>query len=58
MKHIRVGDHNVPAGPDGLPDILGSVSIVGERGDRFFDPLDEVLEFKHLILGKGFGGKR
>ena len=55
MKHVRVRDHNIPPGANGLPSILRSVSVIGERGDQFSDPLDEFLEFKHLILRKGFG---
>jgi hypothetical protein len=57
MEHVRVGDHNIPAGPDGLTGILRSISIIGERSDRFFDSLDEILEFNHLVLGESLGGK-
>ncbi len=29
MKHIRIGDDNVPLGADGSPGILGSISVIG-----------------------------
>ncbi len=54
VKHVGVCDDHISPGPNGLPGVLGRVSVVGECGDRFSDPLDEILEFKHLILGEGF----
>ena len=34
MKHIGIRDHNIALGADGLPGILGRVSVIGEGGDR------------------------
>src|SRR4030042_1326164 len=54
MKHIRVGDHNISLGANGLSGILRGISIISESGHRFSDPLNQVLELEHLVLGKGF----
>ena len=53
MKHIRVRDHNIPLVPNRFPGIRRGISIIGERGYRFFNPSDQALELKHLVLGKG-----
>jgi hypothetical protein len=57
MKHIRIGDHDIPLGSDGLPRILWGIPIIGKSGNRLSNPLDEVLKLKHLVLGKGFRRK-
>ncbi len=57
MEHIGIGDHNIALRTDGLPRVLGSISIIGKGFDRFLNLPDQVLKFEHLILGKGLGGK-
>ncbi len=53
MKHVRIGDNDVPFGSNGLSSILRGISIIGERADRPCRCLDQLLKLTHLVLGKG-----
>ena len=53
VEHVGVGENQIGPGPHGPPGILWRVSVVGESRDRFSNPLNKGLEFKHLVLGKG-----
>ncbi len=55
VEHVRVGQDDVAAGPDGLAGVLGRVAVVGEDPDLLGQAPVDVVELGLLVLGQGLG---
>ena len=58
VEHVGIGDHDVPLGPNCLSGIRRRISIIRERGNRFCNPVDQILKLEHLILRECLCGEK
>jgi len=58
VQHVRVGQDNVGALPDGLARFLGSIAVICEGANAAAGFVHSGLEFVQLVLGQRLGGKQ
>ena len=58
VQHVRVGDHQVGAGPDGFARVLRSVAVVGKGSKIVAQLFRPAVELHQLVLRQGLGGKK
>jgi hypothetical protein len=57
VEHVRIGNDDISLRTNRLTGIGRCISVIGEGSKGLLNLLNQVLEFDHLILGKGFCGK-
>ena len=55
MQHVRVGQHDVGALPDGLAGILRRIAVVREGANAASHAGNQALQLIELVFGKRFG---
>jgi hypothetical protein len=58
MQHIRIGDNDISMRSYHLARVPWCIAIKGESPNSEVTHLVEFQQFRDLILGQGFGGKK